>query len=539
MVKHHRKSNKKAPQKDKTVYLAFSVLILITIIVFSNSINNEILYGWDDGVYIEDQNVRDISSESIGHYFSSYYLGMYQPLPVLAFGINYAMSGTRPASYHFINLLLHLLNVFLVFILIRKNTRRVEMSFFVALLFAIHPMHVESVSWIATRSNLLYAVFFLAALISYQNYLENPGKKKLYWFSFGWFLLACFSKSIAVTLPLILLLFDYLKNTKISWRLIIEKIPFFFVSVIFGLVAIKAASLSGHIENLQVDYNFIDRIFLVSYSLVFYLFKLSFPFHLSAIYSFPEKINGFLPWEYYASLIVILLIIFWIVRSKKYKRTLIFGFLFFVFSLSVVLPVVWSRIFITADRYTYIAYIGIFFIISKLFFDFYERKEMRFRKWRPYMTGFLVIYLLFFCVKSFNRNEDWKSTGTLLNHVIQNGRTDADVAAGYFYRGSMYDAQQEYRKAFEDYSSAIRKNPEYTLAFNNRGIIRGMMQDFEGALADFNKAIANKPDYAESYYNRGNVNYYLNRKQQACEDWRKSALLGFGQANKVLRDYCK
>jgi len=526
-------------KSGKITWLAITGLMLITIIVFSSSLNNEILYGWDDGVYIEDSHVQNLSFRNIGHYFSNYYLGMYQPLAVLSFGVNYALSGDNATSYHFINLLLHLLNVFLVYILIRRISGKELTAFLVALLFAIHPMHVESVSWIATRSNLLYSVFFILALISYHKYLENRANKSHLLLTYLWFLLSLFSKSMAVTLPLILLLFDYLVDKKINWKKIIEKIPFLLLSLIFGLVAVKAASTSGHIENLQLDYTFIDRIFLVSYALLFYLFKLFFPFHLSAIYTYPDKVNGMLPWEYYASLAVLILIMIWIVRMQRNKRVFVFGSLFFVFCLSAVLPVVWSRIFITADRYTYIAYIGIFFILAKLISGFAENRSMKARKWRPFVNGLLIIYLLFFTVKSYQRNHFWKDTDSLLTHVIQQGKTKEDVAAGYFYRGSLEDSGQNFRKAFEDYSSALQYNPEYTLAYNNRGILKGRMQDFEGALQDFNKAIANKPDYAEAYYNRGIAKYQLQQLEAACRDWKQALQLGFGQAAQALKQYCR
>ncbi|MCF8344750.1 MAG: tetratricopeptide repeat protein [Bacteroidales bacterium] len=525
-------------KSGKITWLTLTGLLMITIIVFSSSLKNEILYGWDDGVYIEDNHVQNLSFKNIGHYFSNYYLGMYQPLAVLSFGINYALSGDSTTSYHFINLLLHLLNVFLVFKLIKSISNKDLTAFLVALLFAIHPMHVESASWIATRSNLLYSAFFLLALISYRKYLENPESKTQLLLTYLWFLLSLFSKSMAVTLPLILLLFDYLIDKKIIWKKIIEKIPFFLLSLIFGLIAIKAASTSGHIENLQLEYSFIDRIFLVSYALVFYIFKLFFPFHLSAIYTYPDKINGMLPWEYYASLVVVILLVVWMARMKNNRRIFIFGTLFFVSCLSVVLPVVWSRIFITADRYTYIAYIGIFFIIAKLITMLFENKSMKARKWRPFVSGLLVIYLLFFTVKSYQRNHYWKDTDTLLTHVIQHGKTKEDVAAGYFYRGSLEDSRQNFRKAFEDYSSALQYNPEYTLAYNNRGIIKGRMQDFEGALQDFKEAIANKPDYAEAYYNSGIAQYQLQHLEAACRDWQQALGLGFGQAAQPLKQYC-
>ncbi len=163
-----KNSAKKSDRKIRLISL--TAILLFTIIIFSNSIDSEILYGWDDGEYITNEDIQNFDVKKI---FSSYYLGMYQPLAVLSLSINYNLSEANPVPYHTTNLLLHLINIALVFLLFSRFSGRVEIPIIVTFLFAIHPMHVEAVSWIATRSSGLYSVFYLASLIFYLNYLQN------------------------------------------------------------------------------------------------------------------------------------------------------------------------------------------------------------------------------------------------------------------------------------------------------------------------------------------------------------------------------
>ncbi|MBN2172917.1 MAG: tetratricopeptide repeat protein [Bacteroidales bacterium] len=531
------KINTKKKQPQKTGLIALSAILLFTVILFSSSINNEILFGWDDGEYIENADIQDFK---VKEFFTNYYLGMYQPLAVTTLSINYQLSELNPTGYHLANLMIHLINVVLVFLLFLKITKRFEIIVIVTLLFAIHPMHVEAVSWIATRSNGLYSMFYLASLIFYLKYLDNKAFKLIaISFSFSFFVLSCFSKSMAITLPVTLLLFDYFKDKKIGWNRILEKIPFFIVSLIFGLLTIKAAGEYGHIKNLNLDFNIIDRIVILIYSVIFYLVKAVAPVDLSAVYAYPAKTGGFLPWEYYFGLILFAVLIFNAVKAGKLKKDILFGLLFFLITISVVLPVVWSRMLMLADRYTYIPYLGIFYIFGILYKSMAESKRAFFQKNKTYLFIGFVIYLLFLSITTFQRNKVWGNTESLVNDVIDKNRSDNDVAIGYFFRGNLRDRQQDYQSAVDDFSKAIELNPYYTMAYNNRGIIRGSVQDYKGALSDFSAAVDLEPNYADARYNRGNVYYYLGEPEKACTDWEKAEELGSKQAGKIRRQYCR
>ncbi len=517
--------------------LLVTILLLLTFMLFAGSLSNEMLIGWDDGEYITDPDVTEYGSQGKSDIFSSFHLGMYQPLAVLTFAFNNKLSGDTPSAYILTNLLLHLLNTWLVFRLMKQWFKRFEPAFIVALLFAIHPMHVEGVVWISTRSSLLYSAFFLTGLLQYEKYL-NTSKTGHYLLTLLWALLALFSKSMAATFPLILLLIDYFRNRKFTAMAILEKIPFLLFSIIFGIVAIKASASFGHITILEDDYSLLERLTLILYGISFYLVKLILPINLSAIYAFPGTLSGTFPVWVYTPMLALVVMIAILVFARKRRRLYLFGSLFFLLSISMVLPLFWSRIFITADRYTYLPYLGLLIIIADWMTGIWDRRsELQASTLRMLYTSAVLITILLMAT-TWNRIGVWHDVPTLLGDVIEKQRSDSDMAHGYFYLGNYYDTGGKDEEAVKNYNLAISRNPRYLLAYNNRGILKGKHMDIKGAIADFTQAITLKPDYAEAYYNRGVAYYQQQQPDRACADWNRASQLGFKQANTVISQYC-
>ena len=225
------------------------IILVITLITYSGSINNDFVWNWDDNEYIiENPVIKDISLNSLFTHFKIYQLGNYHPLTTISYAIEYKLFGENPLPYHINNITLHLINSLLVFIFIKKLTGKNEMAAIVSLLFAIHPLHTESVAWISERKDLLFTVFYLASLIFYMKYLKESvlddkniknkttsSDKKVYIKKFipkanpfislirspltistFLFLLSLFSKAMGVSLPVVLLLIDYLLKRKLN-----------------------------------------------------------------------------------------------------------------------------------------------------------------------------------------------------------------------------------------------------------------------------------------------------------------------------------
>lgn len=536
-----------ARRNYNTIYLW--VLLAGTFFLFSPALSNDFLIGWDDGEYITHPDVKEFGPGSGASIFRSFHLGMYQPLPVLSFAFNYALTGENAAVFILINILLHVLNVWLVFRLVQSWTGRFETAIITALLFAIHPMHVEGVVWISVRSSLLSSLFFLLGLLQYEKYLKHPNSAN-YVITLLWALLALFSKSMAATFPLVLFAVDYLKQRKFSRVLIYEKMPFLVLSVIFGLVAIKASSSFGHITVLETEYSIPERLALLLYGVSFYLLKLFIPVNLSAIYAFPStdqslsdaaiqggNLQGMLPGWAYLTMLLAVEFGYFIIKQRK-NRLFLFGAVLFLFSISMVLPLFWSRIFITADRYTYLPYIGIFIIIAHLLVNLFDARhhlQTSTKKMLIFAAGAVLFILV---VSTFNRIKVWHDVPTLMANVIDNRRSNADMAHGYFYLGNYHDLHGKDEEAFKNYDLALSRNSGYLLALNNRGILNGKNANINGAISDFSKAIELKHDYAEAWYNRGVALYQLQKSDEACSDWQQASRLGFEQANAVISQYC-
>ena len=514
-------------------------ILVLAFLVYSRSLNQPFLYGWDDGEYIDHPTVQNLNSENTGKYFSTFYLGMYQPIPVLAFAVNYHFSASNPLPYKLFNLLIHLLNVVLVFSLVRKLVRNEYAALFAALLFAVHPMNVESIAWLSARSTGLFTMFYLLALLSYQRYLDKGSRLKDIMITFVFFLLALFSKSMAATLPMVFFIMDAWHHRRFNKTVVFEKLPFFALSIVFGLISIRAAASFGHIEVLEAGYNLIDRIFLLSYGVAFYLVKLIFPINLSAIYAYPEKTSGWLPLEYYLSFVLLFIIAFGIYRLRNYRRETFLGTAFFILAISMVLPLFWSRLFIVAERYVYLPYIGLFAVAGiwlKALFDEELKVSLKTRNW---ILGIAATWILIFGITTFVRTQVWQTTRKLMEDVIDKKRSPSDQAFGWFFLGNVSDREGNTQQAIRDYSRALDHNPKHIQALNNRGIMKGQTGDLNSSLMDFSTAIRLKPDYAEAWYNRGIVRYQTGQTEEACKDWQQAAKLGFKQAETVLSEYCE
>jgi protein O-mannosyl-transferase len=521
----------------KTVLLLVGIM-LFTFLMYSRILNHSFLFGWDDGEYVAHPSVQQLDAAGIKNYFSTFYLGMYQPIPVLSFAVNFALSGNNPTAWHVTNILLHLINVFLVFVFVRRLSGSENAALVAAALFGIHPMQTESIAWLSARSTGLFTAFYLLALISYLNYLRRDFKFSFLAKTFLFFLLALFSKSMAATLPMVLFVMDYWHGRHPAKAAIVQKLPFFALSVVIGLVSIRAAASFGHIEVLEAGYTFVDRIFLLSYGLAFYLVKLVLPLQMSAIYAYPEKVGGWLPAEYYLSLLLLLLLAWGVYRLRYFRKETMAALAFMVLSISMVLPLFWSRLFIVAERYVYLPYIALF-LLAGLWLNAVISGEIKLSPGiRTWILGLSVAYVLIFALTGFSRLGVWKDTRSLMEDVIDKNRSPSDRAFAWFFLGNVSDRDGDIQQAIKDYSRALDYNPGHIQALNNRGIMYGSLGNFDAGLRDFDAAIRLKPSYAEAWYNRGIVHFQLGQQHAACNDWQQAKQKGFSQADYPIRQHC-
>ena len=232
--------------QSRWIWFALALVLVAIFTVYSRALRFDFV-DWDDTAYIvNNEDIKKLSWDNLKLFFTKFYVGNYQPVTILSYAVEYKFVKYSASLYHFNNILLHALNTCLVFVLIRKiSPRNAVVALITAAFFAVHPMHVESVAWVAERKDMLYSFFLLLALIMYTDYIRLKQSKYLI-YSALFFVLSCMCKSAAVIFPVLMLLIDYYSivdyysNRKYMWKMILQKIPFFAISVVFGIVAINS-----------------------------------------------------------------------------------------------------------------------------------------------------------------------------------------------------------------------------------------------------------------------------------------------------------
>ncbi|MFH1368907.1 MAG: tetratricopeptide repeat protein [Elusimicrobiota bacterium] len=493
------------------IILPILLLVLAVTAVFIPVARNGFV-NIDDGVMlVEYKSVHKLSLENVRHVLFSVNASLYNPLVSLSYMIEHHFGGMDPRVYHATNLVIHALNVILAFLLVYLLSGSLFVSLFSAALFGIHPLHVESVAWITGRKDLLYAFFFLTGLITYSIYAKN-GEKKYYIACLFSFLLSLFSKPMAITLPLVLFLIDYLSGRKPDRRNISEKIPFFLLALIFGILA-----LATHYTGKTADTGQLPGIFARAgfslYGIIFYLGKTLLPVGLSVIY--PFRADNTPEWMLVSSFIACL--IFASVISKRIRdKRLLFGIIFFLVTIAPVLQLVPVGQGVHGDRYTYIPLLGLFFALGTAVKSFFQKTGTR---TRIFLAAGLALYISALGAMTHARTKIWNNSLSLWDSTV---KSYPAFAAAYRWRADACAEINNYRGAFADYENALRLNPGFAQAYVSRGNLYMSLGERKKAVDDYSLAIKLDPSHAQAYYNRGRVYSAAGDYTRAVSDYTAS-----------------
>ena len=505
--------------------LIAGAFFVLTITVYGASLRNDFVR-LDDGLLIyENAAVREISPWSLKKIFTTYDPELYIPLTLFSYQMDYALGGRNPFVYHFHNLLLHTLNALLVAWVIYLLSREKLVALFVGLLFAVHPLHTEAVVWAAARKDLLSTFFFLLSVLAYLSYRRShqpsaacPAKPegrsrvshrlpRSYFLSLLFFLLGLLAKVMVITLPILLLLIDFKERRKWERAMILDKLPYVALSVVFGIVALYGK------RDVTAAVTLGEIALMAGKSTVFYLAKLFAPIHLSVFYPYTGAITLSSP-DFFLPLLVLFV---FLVFSLWWTREIFFGSVFFLIAL---LPTFMNfpkggDYYFASDRYVYLPSIGILYLVCSLLLRGTRRREFpifptgTFGNFQfsisnsPFSVRapVLAVVALAFAFMAHRQSLVWADTETLFRNVLVSYPTDHRAHNNL---GNIHRRRGEYDEAVAEFEEALNVRP-HPQTLSNLGAVLRKQGKIEEAFKAYERAIALAPNDPEPYFGRGIV----------------------------------
>lgn len=504
---------------------------------------------WDDAAYVyaNPDIQRGVDLGFLKWVLTARTVDNWHPLTIISYAIDYSIWGLDPWGYHLVNIIFHAVNTFLVFVLTLKVSesllsgpegRGVDIYTLIAasiasLLFGLHPLHVESVATISERKDLLCAFFFLLSLLAYFKYkVSFSSRRKAFHYiaTLLLFIFAIMSKPMAITLPLVLLLIDFSLLGKFSNSgtytakikgIILEKIPFFIVSVFSAYVTIWAQEKQLFpAYALPLAY----RLDIVVRGYAFYLKKMLVPVALAPLYPLPSR-SDFFNSGFLISLFVLLAVTVFSALVAR-KRLYLTAWLYYLITLLPVIGFIQVGAQAAADRYAYIPSLSIFMAAGFCAAGVVERAQKKTGRLAAAAVLVALVFVLAFL--TVRQEAVWKDTVSEWSHEIElyPGR----IFPAYKQRGMAYAREGEYLKALEDFNKAAGLYQEDAVLYRFRGIVYGQMNNLGQAINDLRKAVSLDPNDAENYYYLGLVYLKAGDLDNAVPNLKAAAGLGSREA---------
>jgi tetratricopeptide (TPR) repeat protein len=457
----------KRPPENLHLNPKLFILIVLTIITLSvywkaGSLD---FVKYDDPGYVTQNShvIQGLSLENVRWAFTTIEMSNWHPITWMSYMIDGRLYGLNPQGYHLTNVFLHIANTLLLFLFLNRTTGSPWRSAFVAALFALHPLHVESVAWVSERKDVLSTLFFMLSLLAYSSYAEQR-KPAQYMLVIIFFMLSLMSKPMFVTFPFILLLLDYwpLKRyqtpSSVS-RFILEKIPFALLCIASSIITIYAqyaGEAMASVERVPI----IPRVENAAVAYASYITKMLWPTRLVALYPISTQISIA---QVSGAFIVLVLISLFAYRRRSQYPFIIVGWLWFLGTLLPVIGLIQVGSQSMADRYTYVPLIGLFLIAAWGT----HAAVAHYRRGKKALVASACIITVGLSMLTWLQIGHWKNSIELFTHALQ-------------YTSGNY------------------------VMHNNLGICLADEGDFDGAIAEFEKALAIAPNYKRSQYNLGN-----------------------------------
>jgi Tfp pilus assembly protein PilF len=536
------------------------LFLAITIIAIYWHVNNHDFVNFDDNKYItENRHVQTgLTSGNITWAFTTFHAGNWHPLTWISHMLDCQLFGMKPGFHHLVNLFFHVANTLLLFFILHRMTKGLWQSAFVAAVFAIHPLHVESVAWVTERKDVLSTFFWMLTMGAYVFYVERRELKR-YLLALFFFALGLMAKPMLVTLPFVLLLLDYWplrrltigkssvnehtqsekspnthrkkkerqrsaikaehtnkteKQTRqqpLMVQIILEKVPFFVLSLASSIVTYMAQQKGGAVGSLQ-SFPLTARIANALVSYCGYIGKMIWPADLAVLYPHP----GMLPtWEVVAAVFFLGLTTFLIIRAVKRFPCLTVGWLWYLGTLVPVIGLVQVGVQAMADRYTYVPLIGVLIMVA------WGVPELL-KKWRhrnAALATVAVITLSIFSYVTWKQVGYWQNSTTLFKHTLEKTTNNPIMLNNM---GNVLEGEGRLDEAISHYTEALRIDPNLSDSYNNMGLALTKQGSADEAIPNFFKAIRINPNHAAAHYNLGTVLASRGKLDEAIYHFRES-----------------
>lgn len=457
--------------------------------------------------------IHSLDVKNLWEMATSYYMANWHPLTWFSHAIDYQLFGIDPAGHHLTNIIIHSLNSLLVFILfirlVVKVNPQAELSFTIysagliaALLFGVHPLRVESVVWVSERKDILCAFFVLLTYISYLTYVSRENKtirKKWYIITLSLFVLALMSKPMAVTVPVVFLILDAFPLNRLQTGtnvifLILEKIPFFILSLLCGIMTIFAQSRGGAL--VPIDYLGLDSRLLNAFSsLMFYLQKTVWPTYLVPLYPFPSNISLYDVTFFGAILGFLGISLFCVWRWKKKQPLYLAVWMYYLVTVAPVIGVIQVGRQGAADRYTYLPTLGFFILagIGMIWILNKRRSRTRSAIYASTLAWTLaVMAIIWMSFLTQHQTRVWKNSETLWRHVANS--YPEQIPSAYYNLGNVYAHKEKFDWAEVNYKFSLSINKNYLYARNGLGLLYAKRNQFDKAENQYRLALKIRSD---------------------------------------------
>jgi protein O-mannosyl-transferase len=482
-MKPNQNNTTKSVKYSVRLELLISVfLVAATLAVYLQVMHHDFIILDDPSYVYENQQVRQgLTLDGLKWAFTATIVSNWHPITWLSHMLDCQIYGMHPGHHLFVNVIFHMLNTLLLFGLFNKMTKDIWQSGFIAALFAIHPLHVESVAWISERKDVLSAFFGMLTIWGYIRYTEHPNMKR--YLSMGiFFALSLMSKPMLVTLPFVLLLLDYWplnrfrklgsQNSKskfLFFKLVYEKLPLVILSIASSVMTILAQ------RGAMADLNalpFVDRLSNAAVSYVTYIGKMIWPFRLAAGYPHPLKE----PLFHVAATTFLLILMTWLVfKLRRQCPYLIVGWLWYLGTLFPAIGLVQVGLQGMADRYTYIPLIGLFIMVSWGGTDL----SLHFRNGKRVVSIIAMIFLLFFGSTAWYQTRYWANGIKLFEHAI---RVTNNNYVAHYDLGLELSSRQKHDDAIKQFAKALHIDSTFIPALKALRTIRVYKGEIDQAI---------------------------------------------------------